>query len=449
MNIFKFGADGTAYARGLNKMRGQTKQFTSQISGMLKGAFAFVGIRGVANVLKDMDRVQKLGQRFEMPAETIQRLGFAAEQSGTSLEVIAKGLAQANRSAIEAGAGLKTYQRAFQDLGINWQDFAKLDQEGQFMALADAVASAADKNRAMAASQVLLGRAGLELLPLLKQGSAGYKKLTGDLSVFSQKQADSAARFNDAVNKMKKTATVFAIDVVDFYNKKLGEWGVVDTSTKKEIYDPTQEPQIESLKNTAATMARLEEKGIEIPATAKIQLENISDKRTPYYEDLLKGAILPKIGISFDEWMKAAKPDPRPDDATIEAAQQAAVAASETVSGKKAEQAQVLQNAIEAAQEAAIAVSETVQNFKELGGEIPTADTLTTDQEIATQQDTTAPSIITSALQSIGGGGGVAVFGNDPLLNENKRQTVVLEAIRDGLYGFNPITGETTSRPEL
>ena len=42
-------------------------------------------------------------------------------------------------------------------------------------------------------------------------------------------------------------------------------------------------------------------------------------------------------------------------------------------------------------------------------------------------------SIISSSLASIGGGGGVASFGNDPILGENKKQTTVLEGIKQAI----------------
>ena len=56
------------------------------------------------------------------------------------------------------------------------------------------------------------------------------------------------------------------------------------------------------------------------------------------------------------------------------------------------------------------------------------------DTDISPTQDPRT-SIIASQLASIGGGGGVAVTTNDPLLNENKRQTQVLERIERQLQG--------------
>ena len=71
--------------------------------------------------------------------------------------------------------------------------------------------------------------------------------------------------------------------------------------------------------------------------------------------------------------------------------------------------------------------------------------------EIARLEDEAAidpsTSIIASSLASIGGGGGVAVFSNDPLFNESKKQTSLLGQLVK-LQG-GTLDGGTTINPEL
>ena len=65
-------------------------------------------------------------------------------------------------------------------------------------------------------------------------------------------------------------------------------------------------------------------------------------------------------------------------------------------------------------------------------------------------QKTEGPGVVASSLAAIGGGGGVASFTQDPLLNENKRQTIILEAIRDGLRGAEQLeAAKGLKLPEL
>ena len=62
-------------------------------------------------------------------------------------------------------------------------------------------------------------------------------------------------------------------------------------------------------------------------------------------------------------------------------------------------------------------------------------------------RQTHPPSIIASSLASIGGGGGVAAFSNDPLFNESKKQTSLLGQLVK-LQG-GTLDGGTTINPEL
>lgn len=70
--------------------------------------------------------------------------------------------------------------------------------------------------------------------------------------------------------------------------------------------------------------------------------------------------------------------------------------------------------------------------------------------ELGIEGDVTDPQtgVISSSLAAIGGGGGVAAFG-DPVLNENKKQTTVLEGIRRAIENSNPETNGVFENPEL
>jgi len=70
--------------------------------------------------------------------------------------------------------------------------------------------------------------------------------------------------------------------------------------------------------------------------------------------------------------------------------------------------------------------------------------------ELGIEGDVTDPQtgVISSSLASIGGGGGVAAFG-DPVLTENKKQTTVLEGIRRAIENSNPETNGVFENPEL
>jgi hypothetical protein len=125
----------------------------------------------VKQIVDEFSRVQDLADRFGMSSETVQRLGYAAGQTGTEIETLARAMGLANRNGQEAARGNDELANAFRRLGIDAKEFAGLDQERQLMMLADAFANATDRNMAMAEAQRILGRNALELVPLLQGGS--------------------------------------------------------------------------------------------------------------------------------------------------------------------------------------------------------------------------------------------------------------------------------------
>ena len=540
--IFKFGADGSQYSRTLNTMRSQTKKFTSTVGGLMKGAFAFAGIAGVKGLLGDMDRIQKLAKRFGLSAEVIQRMGFAAEQGGSSIEIMAKGMAQANRAAIEAGAGLKTYQRSFEDLNIDFREFAKLDQEQQFMVLADAVKNATDKNKAMAASQTILGRAGLEMLPLLQQGAEGYKEITEGLETFSDAQVDAAAAANDAANKLITNLKVGFVDFFSFIGKmvqgsraalgQMGEMAEGDTIAEKikSFFSPKTESEAFKIKlafeegvygqelqdlireRVAKGMADGIRSVIDInqglidmgappvdtedPAKRQKRLDKIADQRKKNSQVELTDAeklagINEEIARGLEEYgsMKGDRFTTNKDleEKELELLQlqnkqleikkklkkEAADAGKSAddlrdqinLEKKEREERDMTPDQILARRKEELkAEQEVFADLKKKAmedGVITNAEREGLNaQELEIEKrkseiaglvgaDSADPStsIIASSLASIGGGGGVAVFSNDPLFNESKKQTSLLGQLVK-LQG-GTLDGGTTINPEL
>ncbi|MGB0993975.1 MAG: hypothetical protein ACPG32_16085, partial [Akkermansiaceae bacterium] len=200
------GVKNAKFRKGMEQAKGQVKDFRGVANkGFNFGQAAGVGalLIGLDKLTEKYDRIHKLSIRFGLGAQDIQQLGFAAEQNGASMELMAKAMAQANRSGQEASRGLKTYTDQFDALGINVAEFNQLNQKEQFLRVADAVAKASDQNKAMAATQVLLGKSGLELMPLLKQGSAAIREQAESISTLNNEQVAAMARARDDLNQAK------------------------------------------------------------------------------------------------------------------------------------------------------------------------------------------------------------------------------------------------------
>lgn len=110
----------------------------------------------------------------------VQALGYAAEQSGSSADDLARGVANANTAITEAAAGNARASATFAALGVDLDAISKMSPDQRFAELGLAIASLADPlDRARMATEVF-GSAGNALLPMFDRGAAGLQNMWGE-----------------------------------------------------------------------------------------------------------------------------------------------------------------------------------------------------------------------------------------------------------------------------
>ena len=183
---------------------------------------AGVGIAGVGigvKLAKDFltlgDQIHKMSIRTGVSAESLQKLKFAAEQSGSSIETLEKGILRSTRVIQDARDGLASATDTFDALNLSVEDLDGLNPEEQFNLLADAVAGIEDPTKRAAIAQELFGKSGAELIPLLEGGSAGIKQLTDEAerngNIMSSRTVAATAKFNDTLNTLKQKGLAVAL----------------------------------------------------------------------------------------------------------------------------------------------------------------------------------------------------------------------------------------------
>ena len=141
-----------------------------------------------------------------MSVEELSKLRHAAELSGTSLEGMENGVKRMQRTLLDAENGLSTAVDSLDMLGVSLDDIKGQSPEQQFKVLSEALAGVDDASRRAGLAQMVFGRAGTQMLPMLaagKEGLAAMKQEAVDLGiVFDQEGADKAAEYNDALTKL-------------------------------------------------------------------------------------------------------------------------------------------------------------------------------------------------------------------------------------------------------
>jgi len=177
------GADSSNLATGLAKAERSVDQFGKSAASSfekMKGAVlgvtaAFAAFGGLKSLLDNFGRVRDLADRFGESAEGIQRIGYAASQSGSDVETVVKGLQKAGQAAVDAAKGNEAANEAFAALNINAGEFASMSTEDKLAALAEGFSNAKNSTLAYDAVLQLMGKSGGELIPLLSQGADGIK----------------------------------------------------------------------------------------------------------------------------------------------------------------------------------------------------------------------------------------------------------------------------------
>jgi len=202
--------------RDADKARASIKRLGMQFAALAGVSLGLV-VREFSQLAQQADRLDKLAAGTGATVEALQRLGFAAEQSGTTMEVLAKGLQTMQRNLQGARDGLSTYTRALERVGVSTDELFKLDAEGQFLMLADALSKVENATARSASAQEIFGRAGKELLAFFDAGTASAIEWGDALersgALISGQMASDFARFNDNLNLLSRQFTALKVQI--------------------------------------------------------------------------------------------------------------------------------------------------------------------------------------------------------------------------------------------
>ena len=157
------------------------------------------------------DTYAKMSRRVGMGAKDLSLLGYAAEQSGSSVYDLGTSFRYFNRNLAEASQGGKAAQDAFSklDLKMNFNQFRGLDKKEQFLIVADAIRKLGNEAEQTKIAMKLFGRAGTSMLPMFQEGAAGIRALmkeADDLGIgISDKDAAKAEILSSSISRLQRS----------------------------------------------------------------------------------------------------------------------------------------------------------------------------------------------------------------------------------------------------
>lgn len=169
------------------------------LKGRIAGALAgIVSVAALATFTKGLidagDALWTIHERTGVAVEDLSKFQGAAEQSGTSLEAVAKGITKINKALGENDDNAKLMRQ----LGID-----TTNSTTAMLGLADVMAKTEDPALKTALAIQIFGKNGAELVPLLSQGRAEIESMS---TAIGSEFAQAADEFNDSLNAIKRDA---------------------------------------------------------------------------------------------------------------------------------------------------------------------------------------------------------------------------------------------------
>ena len=180
----------------------------SELRSSLVGALAGVGIGNfIRSTFDQLGRINDLSQQFGVSAETLQRLGQVASESGINIEQVASSLNRLKISIQEAQSGTGKQADALRQLGLSAASLQNLSATDQLLALADALQRGGVTNENYAATLDLIGNRNARLIPLLAQGGDAIREQASQITVASDEIVAKADQIGDSFSRLGQQIT--------------------------------------------------------------------------------------------------------------------------------------------------------------------------------------------------------------------------------------------------
>lgn len=223
----KFASELEKIRRDLGKLKDSGSAVEAGFKTLTRAAAALGGVFSAGAVLafarqafEAADAIGDAAERAGVAVESLSRLKFAAEQNDVEFASLTKGIREFQKNLSAAAVNTTAAQEKLALLGLEAAELRGLALEDQLGQIADRfqeIVNPADRTRI---AVELFGKAGQDLVPLLRQGSSGIRELTEEADrlgvTLSAETSASIAAADNALKKLKAT-------VDSFFQRRLGE----------------------------------------------------------------------------------------------------------------------------------------------------------------------------------------------------------------------------------
>lgn len=224
------------FRKSMGKAVASIKRFGSvvlKVTSVLAGLFALMAGAGAfslkqmfAEAFSEADKIGKMSDEIGSTVDQMFTLQHAAEITGTTMDVMVKGLQRMNRRIGEAANGYGEAVKGIEALGMSMDDLLKKDAFGQFLTIAEAMKGMKTQAQKAAAVYTLFGRQGQMLLNTFELGEEGLKKMADEVKYlmgsFDRDEFRVFEEMNDNVVRLKMSMKGFVLGVGKEFSQFIG-----------------------------------------------------------------------------------------------------------------------------------------------------------------------------------------------------------------------------------
>jgi phage-related protein len=182
-------------------------------AGIVAGAgAATTALMGLAtNSAGALDRIDKLSQKIGISTDSFQKWEFILSQNGSSIDGLQMGMKSLLLRVDESIKGTGEGAESFRKLGISVKDVNGnvKTQEELFEETVEALQGVSNQTEKARLANVLLGRSGSELMPLLNSQKGSFKELGKEAEklglIIGKDTIKSGVSFTDTMDKIKRS----------------------------------------------------------------------------------------------------------------------------------------------------------------------------------------------------------------------------------------------------
>lgn len=204
----------TATLRGTIQTIGKV---TLAVTGMFVGLAGAMGL-SAASSARHAERLEQEADALGVTTDALQEMQHVFDQIPIGGEQTAVVLSKINRSALAAQRGIGSHADAWERLGVSVADLDGQDIPGMFEALAEAYATAGDRQERLASLSVIFGEdMANKIAPALAGGAAEIRALREEARAYglvtSKEMVQRASQAQRQFQLLRSVASSFRLEV--------------------------------------------------------------------------------------------------------------------------------------------------------------------------------------------------------------------------------------------